>query len=91
MVRHAHASSVEVEVVRNETSLHMRIHDDGVAFAAEPVLLARGKNNHLGLLGMRERMEMVGGRFQVESAASKGTTISAQVPYGNHKSPRCTR
>ena len=90
VVRHAHASSVDVDVVKNETSLHMRIHDDGVAFEVEPVLLAR-ENKHLGLLGMRERVEMVGGSFTVESAPGKGTTISAHVPCGNHKSPRCTR
>ena len=36
----------------------------------------------LGLLGMRERLEMVGGRFGVESAPGKGTTITAFVPAG---------
>ena len=34
----------------------------------------------LGLLGMRERLEMVGGKFGVESTPGKGTTITAQVP-----------
>lgn len=90
VVRHAHSSNVDVDVGRNGTSLHMRIHDDGVGFVVEPVLLAR-RNNHLGLLGMRERVEMVGGRFQVESAAGKGSTITVHVPYGNRKSPPNTR
>jgi signal transduction histidine kinase len=45
------------------------------------VLLARG-SKRLGLLGMRERLEMVGGRFGVESASGKGTTIEAFVPSG---------
>ncbi len=36
----------------------------------------------LGLLGMRERLEMVGGNFGVESAPGKGTTITAQIPFG---------
>ncbi len=37
----------------------------------------------MGLLGMRERVEMVGGNFAVESAPGKGTTIRAQIPLGN--------
>jgi signal transduction histidine kinase len=45
------------------------------------VQLARG-SKRLGLLGMRERLEMVGGRFGVESAPGKGTTIEAFVPCG---------
>jgi len=44
-------------------------------------LHAKG-NKHLGLLGMRERLEMVGGSFAVESAPDKGTTILAQIPRG---------
>jgi signal transduction histidine kinase len=38
---------------------------------------------HLGLLGMRERLEMVGGKFVVESSPAKGTTIQAQIPLTN--------
>jgi signal transduction histidine kinase len=42
----------------------------------------------LGLLGMRERLEMVGGRFDIESVAGKGTTIIAQIPLGKVVSGR---
>jgi two-component system sensor histidine kinase DegS len=35
----------------------------------------------LGLLGMRERVEMVGGRFTIESAPGQGTTIRAEIPF----------
>jgi signal transduction histidine kinase len=41
------------------------------------------RHKRLGLLGMRERVEMVGGSFAVESAPGKGTTIRAQIPLGN--------
>ena len=43
-------------------------------------MLHAKKNKRLGLLGMRERVEMVGGKFTVESAPGKGTTIQAQIP-----------
>jgi signal transduction histidine kinase len=36
----------------------------------------------IGLLGMRERLEMVGGNWDVESAPGKGTTVQAQIPLG---------
>ena len=45
----------------------------------ERVLNARG-GKHLGLLGMRERLEMVGGHFDIISAPGKGTTVIAQIP-----------
>ena len=60
----------------------MEIKDNGKSFEVERVLPAR-RNKRLGLLGMRERVEMVGGRFAVESAPGKGTTIRAQIPFAN--------
>ena len=60
----------------------MKIKDNGKGFQEERVLHAK-KNNRLGLLGMRERLEMVGGNFSVKSAPGKGTTIQAQIPLAN--------
>jgi signal transduction histidine kinase len=42
-------------------------------------------NPRLGLLGMRERLEMVGGNFSVESAPGKGTIVRAQIPFANSR------
>ena len=79
--RHAHASQVEVSIQRLTDGICMKVIDDGKAFEVERVLNARG-SKRLGLLGMRERLEMVGGRFQVESVAGKGTTVTAHIPLG---------
>ena len=79
--RHAQASRVEVSIRRRTDGVHMKITDDGKSFQVQRALLARG-SKRLGLLGMRERLEMVGGRFGVESAPAKGTTIEAFVPGG---------
>lgn len=87
VVRHAHAGQVEVELRRTEGGMRMRIHDDGRAFPVERVLLARG-GKRLGLLGMRERLEMVGGSFVVESAKGKGTTITASIPRHGPAGPQ---
>jgi signal transduction histidine kinase len=80
--RHAHASRVEVNIQRLANGICMKIKDDGKSFEVERMMRSRGRK-HLGLLGMRERLEMVGGHFDVESAPGKGTTITARIPFGN--------
>ena len=77
--RHAHASRVEVGIQKVAEGICLKIADNGKSFEVERVLNARGAKR-LGLLGMRERVEMVGGRFTVESVPGTGTTISALIP-----------
>ena len=57
----------------------MKIRDNGKGFQTEHVLNAK-KNKRLGLLGMRERVEMVNGKFTIDSAPGKGTTVAVQIP-----------
>jgi len=80
VAQHAQASLVKVDIQNNHRSIHMEIKDNGKSFPVERVLFAK-KNNRLGLLGMRERVEMVGGSFRVKSAKGTGTTIGAQIPF----------
>ena len=80
--RHAHASRVEVSIQRLAAGVCMKIKDDGKSFGVERMMRYRGRK-HLGLLGMRERLEMVGGHFDIESAPGKGTAITALIPPGN--------
>jgi signal transduction histidine kinase len=79
--RHAHASRVEVSIQKMPDGIRMKIKDDGKSFQVEHLLRSRGRK-HLGLLGMRERLEMVGGHFEIESAPGKGTTITASIRPG---------
>ena len=81
IARHAQASRVEVSIQKLADNLCMKINDNGKSFNVERVLNVKGRKR-LGLLGMRERLEMVGGNFEVESAPGKGTTITAQIPLG---------
>jgi len=84
VAQHAQASLVKVDIEKNHRSIHMEIKDNGKSFQVERVLFAK-KNKRLGLLGMRERVEMVGGSFKVESVKGAGTTIGAQIPFnGTH-------
>jgi len=77
--RHAHASRVEVSIQRLPDFIRMKIKDDGKSFQVEHVMHGKGRRR-LGLLGMRERLEMVGGNFEIQSAPGAGTTIVAQIP-----------
>lgn len=79
---HAQANRVEVTIQRLSSAVRMSIKDNGKSFDVDQVLRAK-RCKRLGLLGMRERVEMVGGTFTVESAAGHGTTIHAQVPLNN--------
>jgi|SRR5579859_6584572 len=79
VARHARASQVGVQIQKMDGAICMKIKDNGRGFQEERVLHAK-KARRLGLLGMRERLEMVGGNFTVTSAPGKGTTIQAQIP-----------
>jgi len=76
--RHAHAGRVEIDIRKVPAGVGMKIKDDGRSFSVERQL-AKG-SKRLGLLGMRERVEMVGGVFCIESAPGKGTTVMVEIP-----------
>jgi signal transduction histidine kinase len=82
VARHAQASRVDASIQKLPNGVRLQIKDDGKSFAVPPLLHA-GTSQRLGLLGMRERVEMVGGRFTVESAPGHGTTIRAHIPLAN--------
>jgi signal transduction histidine kinase len=79
--RHAKASRVEVTLRKLATGISMKISDNGKSFKVEHKMNARG-SKRLGLLGMRERLEMAGGRFEIESAPGRGTSVTAEIPFG---------
>jgi signal transduction histidine kinase len=81
VARHAQASRVEVSIQKLPDCICMNIKDDGKSFEVDRVARVHG-SKRLGLLGMRERLEMVGGRLEVQSAPGQGTTITAQISTG---------
>jgi signal transduction histidine kinase len=76
---HAHATRVDVLISQRKNILSVIVEDNGVGFIPENV----ATHNHLGLFGMRERVEMLGGKFSIESNMGKGTTIQVEVPNGD--------
>ena len=82
VAKHAQASVVNVSIQKLRGTIRLEVKDDGKSFEVQRVLSTKG-NKGLGLLGMRERVEMVGGRFAVESAPGRGTTIRAEIPFAS--------
>jgi PAS domain S-box-containing protein len=77
VLRYAHASQVDVILTVRNKKLVVIVEDNGIGFDPEAVLTGE----HLGLFGMRERAEMIGGNLVIESAPGKGTTIMVEVDY----------
>jgi signal transduction histidine kinase len=75
IVKHARASRVSVLLARRPSSVTLVIEDDGVGFE-----VAAARPEALGLLGMRERVSLLGGRLTIESTPDAGTTCIAEVP-----------
>lgn len=73
--RHANADSVSVNLSHSDGEVHVSVSDDGSGF--DPTRATAG----LGLIGMRERVSLVGGRFALSSSA-RGTTIAVALPAG---------
>jgi len=72
-----------VSLQKLDGAVGLTIQDDGKGFQTERLSGAK-KSERLGLLGMRERLEMVRGSFDIRSAPGKGTTVRAQVPLTNN-------
>jgi len=77
--RHAKATQVKVSIESLDGAIHMVITDNGQGFDVAGKSNTK-KHNRLGLLGMRERVEMVGGTFDVESAPGQATTVRVVIP-----------
>jgi signal transduction histidine kinase len=71
-VRHAHAANLWIELSRSDSGLRITARDDGRG--------AKEVRPGHGLIGMRERLEAVGGHLEIQSEASRGFAISAWIP-----------
>jgi signal transduction histidine kinase len=75
VAKHAGAGHVSIVVTRRDGSVTVVVEDDGRGFGA-----TGGDGDGLGLVGMKERVGLLGGRLAIESTEGSGTTIVAEVP-----------
>lgn len=80
VVRHARAQHVWIELNQHEGSLELVVRDDGVGFDVTRTIERAASGGNLGLLGMRERVEILGGRLKIESRVGEGTRICIALP-----------
>ncbi len=78
IVRHAEAKKVEIELRCEGGAWLLSIRDDGVGFSPD-----LKKHGSFGLIGMRERVQILGGRFAVTTALGEGTLIELVIPVKN--------
>lgn len=74
VVKHAQAQRVSILLTRTNGSVKAVVEDDGKGFDPEKT------TGGFGLVGMRERLALLGGRLAIESAPGAGTTVAAEVP-----------
>lgn len=74
--RHGGGSQQRVHVARQDDQLSVAVHDNGIGFDAARVNSLKGA----GLEGMRERVEILGGTFQVQTGPGQGTAVCALLP-----------
>jgi PAS domain S-box-containing protein len=78
-IRHACANNVDVILELRDGKAVAIVEDDGIGMDISQI----DKSGHLGLLGMQERAQMVGGSLDIESQSGNGTTIAVEVPFAN--------
>jgi len=77
--QHASAGKVCVQLERTGSSVVLSIEDDGIGFTHEQAR-ARLRDGHFGVVGMRERIELGGGSWHLDSTPGRGTRITAMLP-----------
>jgi signal transduction histidine kinase len=85
VVKHANASQVRVVLDVCEETIELSVTDDGHGFAASEELRPR---NGIGLIGVQERFEMLGGQLEIDSAPGRGARLTACIPLKSFQKER---
>lgn len=80
IAKYASARNVTLTLERDGKTLHAEVADDGVGFDPERLLAQKRKENRLGLLGMQERVSLLGGQFHLHAAEGAGCRIRFDLP-----------
>jgi len=77
IAKHSSATTVSIYLTSTDSAVELRVEDNGVGFRVQEALERR---NSFGLLGMMERVELLGGAFDIQSIPTKGTNIRVKLP-----------
>ena len=82
VARHARAESVYISLEFREAAVCLQIEDDGEGFDVAKVLEEADVSSCFGLLGMKERAELLGGGLEVATGVGEGTRVTVEIPIG---------
>ena len=80
ILRHAKATKIHVTLGQEENSLDLCIKDDGIGMSAREMPGTAAVRSTLGLLGMQERAQALGGRITIQSLPGQGTEVRVWIP-----------
>ena len=85
ITKYAEATTISVQLIKSNMNTELIISDDGVGFDLKSVQSRKIEERGLGLLGMRERLDLLDGSFRIQTAPGKGTTLHAIAPISQEK------
>jgi PAS domain S-box-containing protein len=77
--KHARASTAHVVLDRSGRAVRLMVRDEGRGFRPDEATRSNGPGERVGLSGMRERLSLLGGKFELQSEPGSGTTVTAEV------------
>ena len=78
--KHSRANLVRLSLTRSDNTIDLAVHDDGIGFDVDYLLLGKDLQRGIGLSGMRERASLSGGSLSIESKPGAGTSIRVSWP-----------
>jgi signal transduction histidine kinase len=85
VIRHAHATSISVEVYQRSAEVAVCIRDDGRGFDVDAAYERARQGKSLGVLGMQERVSLIGGALEIDSVPHHGSTIQVLIPLASNE------
>ena len=82
VVRHSQAKRADLRILFGEKVIELKVSDNGIGFDMPKSPTDFAPNGHFGLLGMRERAELIGARLEVESTVGEGTNLRVKLRGG---------
>jgi len=79
VVRHSQAKHADLHISFGEKEIELKVSDNGIGFDMPRSLTDFAPNGHFGLLGIRERADLIGARLEVESTQGKGTRLKVRL------------
>lgn len=80
IAKHANANNATVAIERDNKNIRIHISDDGVGFDVSSVDVYRGRKPGFGLFSIRERLDFLGGKLEIESKPEQGTIVTLVAP-----------